>query len=94
MEQNYLLIKNNVVENIIILDENSNWTPPNDSIILSQNDTYAMVWILNSDKTLYELKTVLGAGCIGFTWDGSILKTNDPQPTIPIQPTTTGTQTI
>ena len=52
-----------------------------------------MVWKLSSDKTNYVLTEQLGGGAIGFTWDGSVLTTNEPQPAPIKQPTTSGTTT-
>ena len=91
--QNYLVIENNVVSNVCVWDGDINtWTPPSDATMLIQADTNAMVWELNTDKTAYVLTEVLGAGAIGFTWDGSVLTTNEPQPTPPKeQPVTSGT---
>ena len=60
--------------------------------MLVQETIPAMVWILNTEKTVYKLIEIIGAGGIGFTWDGTILTTNEPQPNPPIQPITTGTQ--
>jgi hypothetical protein len=93
MEQNYLQIQNNVVTNIVVWDGGNDWTPPNDATMLIQSTISAMVWALNIDKTAYVLIEVVGAGSIGFTWNGTVLTTNEPQPNPPIQPVTTGTQT-
>lgn len=93
MEQNYLQIQTNVVTNIIIWDGGPDWTPPSDATMLIQATTNAKIWLLNSAKTAYELTEVMGTGQIGFTWDGTILTTNQLQPNPPIQPVTTGTQT-
>jgi len=94
MEQNYLQIQTNVVTNIVIWDGGSDWTPPSDATMLAQATTNAKIWVLNTDKTAYELTEVMGAGQIGFIWDGTVLTTNEPQPKPPApQPKTTGTQT-
>jgi hypothetical protein len=82
--QNYLEIQNNVVTNIIVWDGNTQtWIPPSDSTMLVASTTPAMVWQLNADKTAYVLTEVLGVGAIGFTWDGTVLTTNEPKPAIP-----------
>ena len=48
--QNYLIIENNVVDNIVIWNgDTTQWTPPQGSIVLIQATTPAMVWALNSD---------------------------------------------
>jgi hypothetical protein len=101
VEQNYLIIENNVVTNVALWDgDTSQWTPPQGSIALVQAITPAKVWEL--DTTLvppsYVLVEQIGQGQIGFTWDGTVLTTNEPQPIPPTpaqdQPTTNGTVTI
>ena len=92
--QNYLIIEQNIVTNVCVWNgDTSIWTPPQGSIALVQATTPAMIWELNVDKTAYVLTEVLGAGGIGFTWDGSIVTTNEPHPEPPVQPATTGLQT-
>jgi len=93
--QNYLVIENNVVTNIVVWDGDTNtWQPPTDATMLVQATTPAMVWELNNLlPPTYELVEVIGAGGIGFTWNGTVLTTNQPQPANPIQPVTTGTKT-
>ena len=95
--QNYLIIENNVVTNTVVWDGNpQTWQPPTNSIQLVQETTGAMVWVSNTDKTDFILEEQLGVGSIGFTWDGTILTTNEPKPILAIanasQPRTTGTQ--
>lgn len=95
MEQNYLMINQatNVVDNICIWDGNPNtWQPPLNYLVLVQATTPAYVWVLNSDKTAFVLQECTGEGAIGFTWDGSAVTTNEPQPIPTPQPVTTGTQ--
>jgi hypothetical protein len=92
MEQNYLQIQNNIVTNAVVWDGGSDWTPPTDATMLVQATTNAIVWELNTDKTEYVLTEVMGVGQIGFTWDGIVLTTNQPQPIVPPQPETTGLQ--
>jgi hypothetical protein len=83
VNQNYLIIENNVVTNNVVWNGNTSiWTPPAGSIALIQATTPAMVW--ESDNTIpssWILVEVIGAGDIGFTWDGSVLTTNQPKPT-------------
>ena len=91
--QNYLMIQNNIVTNLCLWDgDTSTWQPPSDTTMLIQADINAMIWKLNTDKTSYVLTEVLGAGGIGFTWDGTVVTTNESQPANP-QIKTTGTQT-
>jgi len=98
--QNYLIIESNVVTNIVVWDGNTNtWQPPSNSIQLTQDNTPAIVWELDKTVTPYAYKLVeqIGVGAIGFTWDGTVLTTNEPQPIVPIandQPSTFGTTTI
>ena len=94
--QNYLIVENNVVTNNVLWDGNTqDWTPPTGSIQLVQSTTPAMVWQLNAgNPPMWALTEVVGAGDIGFTWNGTVLTTNEPEPPTPVQPKTTGTQTI
>jgi len=90
--QNYLVVENNVVDNIVLWDGDINtWQPPTDATMLVQATTPAMIWELNADKTDNVLVEVVGVGQIGFTWNGTVLTTNQPKPPIPVQPVTTGT---
>jgi len=105
IEQNYLIIEQNLVTNCVLWNGyTSQWTPPAGSIALVQATTPAIVWVGTRTEvtpptipptytTVYELKEVVGAGSIGFTWDGSVLTTNEPKPELPAQPNTTGLQT-
>jgi len=101
MGQNYLIIENNIVTNIVVWDGNINtWTPPSNSIQLLQEVVPAMVWKL--DTTLipfsYVLTEEMGMGGMYYTWDGSVVTTNEPQPQPPTpatdQAVATGLQTI
>jgi hypothetical protein len=99
-EQSYLIIENNIVTNTVTWDGNvQTWTPPAGSIQLIQATTPAMVWeqVIDSKPPTWALTEVLGAGDIGFTWNGTVLTTNKPEPQSPVadpnQPSTTGTVT-
>jgi hypothetical protein len=88
--QNYLIIENNVVTNVVFWDGDVNtWQPPADATLLIAATTPAMVWkeTTNTPPT-FILVEVIGAGNIGFTWDGSVLTTNEPMPT----PTTSNSE--
>ena len=90
------MVENNAVTNNVLWDgDTQTWTPPIDATMLIQADTNALVWQLNADKSDYVLVEELGVGDIGFTWNSTtqVLTTNQPKPTIPVQPVTTGTQT-
>ena len=94
--QVYLQVENNVVNNSVMWDGDTNiWQPPADATMLIQAITPAMVWELNTaTPPVYVLTEVIGVGQIGFTWDGTVLTTNQPQPENPKpQPVTTGTKT-
>ena len=80
--QAYLIIENNVVTNKVVWDGETDWTPPAGSIQLPQATTPAMLWEINNSA--YVLTEVVGAGDIGFTWNGTVLTTNDPQPPNPV----------
>ena len=102
--QNYLIVEANVVTNNVVWDGNTQtWTPPADSIQLIQATTPAMVWeavIVDGKITDYVLTEQIGAGSIGFTWDGTNCITNESKPSMLAQtpaggqPTTSGTTTI
>ena len=97
MEQNYLMINpENVVDNVCVWNGDTNtWQPPEGYTMLVQAATPAMVWGLNAEKTDYVLTEQIGAGSIGFTWDGTVCTTNELKPNPPAQqPTTEGTQTL
>jgi len=94
--QTYLMLNQstNIVDNICVWDGNTNtWTTPANTLMLVQETTPAMVWRLDTDKINYVLTKVNGVGQIGFTWDGSVLTTNEPQPAPVTQPATNGTAT-
>ena len=79
--QNYLIIQNNVVTNIVLWDGDTNiWQPPADSIALVQATTPTMVWVSNEEHTVFTLTEQIGGSQIGFTWDGTVLTTNQPKP--------------
>lgn len=99
--QNYLIIEQNVVNNVVLWNgDTTQWTPPQGSIALIQATTPAMIWdsvIVDGKIVDFVLGEHIGAGDIGFTWDGSVLTTNEPKPNIPSETSqqipTTGTVT-
>jgi len=98
--QTYLIVENNVVTNSVVWDGNpQTWTPPADSIQLVEATTPALIWEWNTTVTPneWQLTEIVGAGGIGFTWNGTVLTTNEPKPTAPPatlqQPVATGVQT-
>lgn len=97
--QNYLMVQENVVTNVCLWDGNTeSWQPPSDAIMLIQATTPTKVWGLNQDETEYVLTDSIGDASIGFTWDGTVATTNQPQPVVPEpaenQPVSEGTQTL
>lgn len=81
--QQYLMIQSDIVTNCVVWDGNTQtWQPPVDTTMLVQATTLAMVWLLNTDKTDYVLTEVIGAGDIGFTWNGTVLTTDKPKPNL------------
>jgi hypothetical protein len=88
--QNYLIIENNIVTNDVIWDGNAQtWTPPTGSIQLVKATTPAMVWepvITDNKITDWVLAEVIGAGGIGFTWNGAVLTTNESKPPVSTPP--------
>lgn len=92
--QNYILLNQatNIVENVIVADES--YMPPPGYLTLPDT-TPAMVWVpvvqknpqTQKPETVdYVLSEQIGAGGIGFTWNGSVLTTNEPKPQPPYPP--------
>lgn len=91
-------LSTNVVENLISWDgNNQTWTPPPGYLMLINATTPAMIWLpvvqenpqTKKPETVdYVLTEVIGTGSIGFTWNGSVLTTNEPKPPIPTYPPT------
>ena len=84
--QNYLLVQENVVTNIVYWDGDTNtWEPPSNATMLVEATTIAMLWEIPIGGHTYVLTPVEGQGAIGFTWDGTVLTTNKTKPTDPPQ---------
>jgi hypothetical protein len=85
--QNYLIVQENVVTNICVWDGNTQtWMPPSDATMLVQSTTPAIIWepVIVDDKiTDWILTEEMGEGDIGFTWNGTVVTTNEPKPAIP-----------
>lgn len=88
----------NVCDNVTLWDgDTSTWTPPEGHLMLVQATTLAKLWVLDAVTKTYVLVEFVGAGGVGFTWDGTYLTTNEPQPTaptIPTHPIVDGAQTL
>jgi hypothetical protein len=85
--QNYLMINEstNVVDNVCDWDGGTEWTPPANTLMLAQATTPAMLWqpvIVENKITDWTLEQQIGQGQIGFTWNGSVLTTNESKPKI------------
>ena len=89
--QQYLQIENNVVTNIVMWDGNTDtWQPPANATMVVDENIPAWVWqAVYTDKKItdYVLIEIVGAGEIGFIWDGTVLTTNQPKPAIPTEVT-------
>jgi hypothetical protein len=80
MNKNYCMVnvETSICDNICLWDGNPDtWTPPSGYLMLPQATTPAKnwVWIDNAWVIANE-----GEGQIGFTWDGTYLTTNEPEP--------------
>lgn len=81
--QNYLMVNlnTNVVDNIVIWNGNTaDWQPPSNYLMLADEETKALTWVWDAAIKDCTLQEVYGAGDMGFTWDGTILTTNQPKP--------------
>ena len=92
--QQYFEVDNstNVAVNTVMWDGNTQeWQPPENTTMLVCSTTPAMVWIGTTVENLpatipptytttYNLEEVVGAGNIGFIWNGAVLTTNQPKP--------------
>jgi hypothetical protein len=85
--QNYCMVnqQTNICDNVCVWDGNpSTWTPPSEYLMLVQATTPSIVWSYNDATNVWSLVEVMGQGGAGFTWNGSVLTTSDPQPTPPV----------
>jgi len=95
--QNYCMVNEQtaVCENVVLWDGNvSNWQPPEGYLLMLQSTTPAKNWVWDATGNQWIL-SVSGEGQVGFSWDGTYLTTNEPQPTVSmIQPSVEGAQTL
>ena len=101
MNQNYCMVNetSNICENVVLWDGSTDtWTPPLGYLMLVQATTPAMNWEWDAQINDYVLVEQMGQGQIGFTWNGSVLTTNEPKPAAliasPDGPTVSGAQTL
>jgi hypothetical protein len=81
--ENYLLVSQstNIVENSVDWDGNpDSWQLPANYLALPQKTTPALIWGVNEGSSEIVLIEKIGFGGIGFSWDGSVLTTNQPKP--------------
>lgn len=84
--QSYLVINTSVdpavCENITVWDGNTEtWNPGENYVAVPVESTVALLWSYQESSNSYVLVESVGAGRVGYTWDGSKLITNKPQPT-------------
>jgi len=82
--QNYLLVNQstNIVDNSVNWDGNTDtWQPPNNYLLLPQSTTPALVWGVVDGSEEIVLIEKIGCGGVGFTWNETVLTTNQPKPT-------------
>lgn len=86
----------NIVDNVCVWDGNPNtWQPPADYLMLVDDTTPALIWSWDAAVDDWVLKAQMGAGGIGFSWNGTECVTTDPKPPKPEpQPIAQGTQTL
>jgi hypothetical protein len=85
----------NICDNVVMWNGNPDtWIPPTNYLMLVQATTPAKVWEYDSASKTWSLGIQMGAGQINFTWDGTYLTTNEPQPVTPTQPAVSGAQTL
>ena len=82
--QNYLVIEENVVTNIVLWDGNTNtWAPSVNATMLVQATTPTKIWDVDSAVKDYVLVDSVGNANIGFTYNGSFCSTNEQKPDAP-----------
>lgn len=78
IEENYLIIENNIVTNIVYWNGDTTvWQPPEGAITLAQSKVPANVMVITGDdisnNVQAKLTEVMGVGEIGFVWNGTVL---------------------
>lgn len=86
MIQNYCVINQqqipNVCENIVLWDgDTSKWNPGEHCIVVPKNSTPTMEWEYVESSNTFVMSEHVGTAGVGYTWDGTHLITNAPQPT-------------
>jgi len=70
----------NVVDNIVSWNGSDEWIPPEGYLMIIQSITPAKIWNVDVYTNMVTLVIEIGAGSIGFTWDGTYLNTNIIEP--------------
>lgn len=88
MTKNYCIVNTETspqyCENIVIWSgDTTTWNPPEGSIALIQDETPSLNWVFDATANSYVLSPSVGEGSIGWTWDGTNLITNEPEPVNP-----------
>lgn len=77
-------LSTNVCINTVMWNgETTNWTPPDNCLMLVCATTPAKNWKWNTSSSQWELEIKEGTGSIGYLWDGTYLITYDTMPTEP-----------
>lgn len=86
----------NIVDNVCVWDGNPDtWQPPAGYLMLIQSTTLALIWAWDTALDDWVLTQEMGAGGIGFSWNGAECVTNEPKPPKPKpQPQVDGAQTL
>jgi hypothetical protein len=87
IDQNYLIIQENIVTNVVYWDGDENiWQPPAGATVLVDAETPMLSWgAVKVDKKITDWVLIerLGGADIGFTWNGTVCTTNQPKPPVP-----------
>lgn len=81
--KDYLMINKstNTVDNIFVWDGNKEtWNVPDEYNVFLKEEVKAKIWSYNDNIKDYEIVIKLGAGEIGYLFDGEFVKTNQEKP--------------
>lgn len=85
----------NIVDNVCVWDGNTDaWQPPAEYLMLVDETTPAFIWAWDNVVDDWVLTQQMGAGSIGFSWNGTECVTNEPKPPKPVPPKVEGAQTL
>lgn len=92
MNKYAIINQSNIVENIIVWDGVSQWSPPEGCTLVPIENANCIVWITNEDGTHQQVEAI-GAVSRDAVWDGQKFVNPEPPPP-PEQPQTSGTQEL